>query len=1476
MPTTTGKRSVYVSSTYVDLKEHRAALKIALEKAGFDVECMEKYPAFEERPQDYCLADVAAADVYVLLIAHRYGYRPPEDNPENRSITHLEYEEAGRHPGKPRLAFTVDQDHPWPPRQMDDGEDKRDLTAFRKVVEQRHGVGRFTTADKLSTLVLQALQRLDLRLSTETGQRSYTAQDPQVCAARDSEAEMARVFDLYCQKASTAWDIIDLSQLPEGDVHMATQKLLLRSLYMPLRVRFGRTNRVSDKDGQLKRFEVDRDLTRRLAAGQIDHLDSSDIGAMEAPMSVGERLATSKHLVVLGDPGGGKTTMLRWLATTYLLRHLGDPVADQIPDVETLPAQPWFPVLIRCRDIGAEDLCRSFSDVLTIQLRKTGLRRDEARIMDAIIDERIAKGEILLLIDGLDEITDRTVRMMFCEELERVAARYPETPILVTSRIVGYREMPYRMGKGFDHGVISDLQAEDKEHFAKRWVEVTESHQTEEERTKSGLELIEALRSTDRIKRLTGNPMMLTTMALVKRQVGKLPTKRSKLYAQAVNVLLNWNQRVYEQIDADEALPQLEYLAYEMCRRGVQRLSSKEVLDLLHQIRKDYPDIWPIHERKPQIFLNKIEERSGLLMRSGDIWQPSQRQEKAVWEFRHLTFQEYLAARALISGFYPASQEQGQSLTDQVAHLATPLQNNGRKDARSTTGQANVPDAWREALRLLVADCRHQDVNGVLLSILHPTAKEDPAISHLPRTVLAAQCLAEEPYVRPEIAKEVLDQFVSLVGSNEGVADINTTVERTALEVWQSTWKAMLQTSLIRGFCEGNPLTRANCGGVLAQLLGQALETREVSPETITSQLLVNLGSTNRAEAISAALTVVQLAYQGRLHCSDDLVKGLFSLLERSGAEASAAIWALGWLCVNPPSDPEQRAAIFNDRLAPPVLASCWEGASECGWHPSEWQTSQLLEALKQPIAEEGGGKRHLLRLLGKSVQPRVALPLLGCVADPDASVREAARDALGWLANHLPAPLPPDHLDALEDAIGAQLVKNGSLPEVERCDGLVVVALFGRECLLWEVLDDQDAPVALRRRAAEALGLVAFRCGDGDQRRRLRQELEPWLRSDALDLLVEDEEDWAEHDRLLPLLQGASRGLQLAATADFPRLGEHTAVEVPMLTLTARQDGQDGQGVRIGTEVVERAVWHLPLPAGEQLELVVVPAGEYWIGSPEEEEGRELYRHLLEARTNVNVEARRLVRLESFALSRHLITQAQWQAVALLPRLERDLNPTPGSYKPDDLWERFAQRGGLPVESVSWLDCQEWLRRLNRWLLELWSALEGQGDPPQLALPGEGQWEVACRAGESTPFHFGDTLDASWANYDGNYTYGPGRKGAFRRRPSLVGAHGLVNRWGLAEMHGQLLEWCGDQWHPNPIGEGWPSDGLPWEGLDPALEAQGTAQKNWKLLRGGSWLDYPLYCRAAVRLSLLPAIIGTFVGLRPCCLLPPGSLLGS
>jgi formylglycine-generating enzyme required for sulfatase activity len=502
--------------------------------------------------------------------------------------------------------------------------------------------------------------------------------------------------------------------------------------------------------------------------------------------------------------------------------------------------------------------------------------------------------------------------------------------------------------------------------------------------------------------------------------------------------------------------------------------------------------------------------------------------------------------------------------------------------------------------------------------------------------------------------------------------------------------------------------------------------------------------------------------------------------------------------------------------------------------------------------------------------------------------VASERRDAIAKLAAMAAAPQDAERRAARDVAsrrlarvLAEELSDLQAERRVEQQEAAVVLGLIGTEtgiAALEGLASDAAQPPQLRRAALEALGLVAR--DQAEHREPIEAFLEAQLCAVSLDLLVagkesgaQHEEGWAEHDRHLPPLQGASRGLQLAASAALPLLGSAPGRAVPMLTLTALQEGE---GLRIRTEVVSPPVWRLPLPewpgeAPQQLELVVVPGGEYTIGSPQMEAGRDVYTQFRQKCEGVNVEAERKVSLKPYALVRHPLSQAQWRTVAALPKLERDLSLSPGTYKPDGLWESHAQPGGLAVDSVTWNDCQEWFKRLNGGLQEKWRAMGGIGDPPVFGLPSESQWEAACRAGGSTPFHFGDTLDASWANYDGNYTYGRGRTGAYLQRPVVVGGFGLVNRWGLAELHGQLSEWCADQWHRDPVA-GSAGDGSPREDPDPDLE--GNQEQIFRLLRGGSWIDIPRDARAAFRDGGRPAGVNTLVGVRPGCFSPPGLFL--
>ncbi len=1170
MPNSKGQPTVYVSSTFIDLEGHRAALKIALEKVRYDVDCMEKYTAFDQRPLDRCLADVAAADVYVLLIAHRYGYRPPENNPQRRSITQLEYEQASRH-GKPRLVFTVDRHHPWPPPWIDRNADADDLAAFRAELEASHGVNRFTTPDQLASLVLQALQALrpPSMEAASPPAPTYTPAHLQSWVERHQPQLFAAFRGLPSVQARQVHVPLEVCLIPAGAAATEGPRLLQPEDLQPL---------------------------------------------LEA--------AGSQVLLLSGDGGAGKTSLAFEIARWWLEGKPGGMVR--------------LPVLIET----ALGLRETLVDRVRSWLRHQLASATEQELAPKLVEALLAAKRLIPIVDHLSELTPAA--------REQLLAALPAGLVLVTSR-------------------------SDHDRFPERPLSRIVPQRIAVERLQAFF--LDYLRRKGQSEALSDDDLM-PAQAQLKRIVGDKP----------ITVLL-------AQMFIDDVIANRE--------QGLLAGSVPELM-LSYVRRLDTPADPALRRRAGLEISEKLVQRALRVValashRQGPGGQPL---------FQPLEFSDALARRALL-----AQEPEGPGLTRQ---------------------QAEALLGYLIELRLL----------------LQPGAALDRL--RFPLDPLADHLAAAEQFERLE-----------------------------------------------------------------------ALALESAEPEQAAAPW----------EAFLAALEPRPAAERERM-------RG-FLLALRDGAMEAQGRRALAM----PPQVP--------DRLA------------ELGFLDPEGERYRLaLQRARKWMWELG---------VPVASERRDAIAKLAAMAAaPEDSQRRAARD----VASRRLARLLAELLSELQ-----------AERRLEQQEAAVVLGLIGTETgieALEGLAGDGAQPPELRRAALEALGLSARDC-HGSERysllERIEAFLEEQLRADALDLLVEGEAGWAEHDRRLPLLQGASRALQLAASVDLPLLGSGPGREVPMLTLTALQEGE---ALRIRTELVTPAVWRLPLPGGEQLELVVVPGGEAGIGSPETEQGRDWYANQRDGckdpqtQRPLNVEAQRTVQPERFALARHPITQAQWQAVAMLPRLERDLNPTPGSYKPDDLWERFAQPGALPVDSVSWFDCQKWLGRLNRWLLEQWSELGGQGDSPQLALPGEGQWEAACRAGVNTPFHFGDTLDASWANYDGGYTYGSGRKGVYRQRPVPVGFFGLVNRWGLAELHGQLFEWCGDQWHPDPTGEGWPSAGQPWEGVDPTLEALGTAQKELRLLRGGSWFVVPLNCRAADRLSSLPANVDAIIGVRPCCLLPPGFLLGS
>jgi formylglycine-generating enzyme required for sulfatase activity len=214
--------------------------------------------------------------------------------------------------------------------------------------------------------------------------------------------------------------------------------------------------------------------------------------------------------------------------------------------------------------------------------------------------------------------------------------------------------------------------------------------------------------------------------------------------------------------------------------------------------------------------------------------------------------------------------------------------------------------------------------------------------------------------------------------------------------------------------------------------------------------------------------------------------------------------------------------------------------------------------------------------------------------------------------------------------------------------------------------------------------------------------------------------------------------------------------------------------------------------------------------------------------------------------------------------RWGRELDPEPSFFQPRrNPKARNIGKGGFslvqgesnsdqrPVDTVSWHDAMEFCNRLS------------QRTGRHYTLPSEAQWEYACRAGSTTPFAFGATLTAELANYNANTTYGEGPKGTNRKQTTPVGLF-PANAWGLQDMHGNVYEWCLDHWHDSY--EGVLADGSAW--LKPS-----ASEEEPRLLRGGSWVGSPRFCRSAYRGLDQPDGADFNVGFRVVCL-PQGPSL--
>ncbi|MGG0188249.1 NACHT domain-containing protein [Bacillus rhizoplanae] len=444
--------------------------------------------------------------------------------------------------------------------------------------------------------------------------------------------------------------------------------------------------------------------------------------------AVGDILGNSSRLTILAGPGGGKSTLLKRIAISYAFPERKELIDDQ------LPVRPWFPLFIRCRQLDFSANTSIMDILLEIPHRaEIGGLTNEFGIL---VNQVLQNGSALILVDGLDEIADESLRVAFVHQLRVFLATYPKANIVITSRKAGFRIIGGALIPHCKHYELAEFDYNDVERLTISWhKEVVGDNQDVYVEARK---LATSICNSYRLMNLAKNPLLLTTLLLVKRWVGQLPTRRSVLYGKAIEVLLmTWNVEGHEPLDQEEVIPQLSYVAYSMMLDGVQSISLKRLKELLISARKQMPEILGYTKMSVQEMIDRVESRSSLLVLNGHEIENGTLYP--IYEFQHLTFQEYLASKAIVEGYYL---------------------NQSEKDTLWSLLQPHLKDeTWKEviALAAVLSGRKVQPVVKELLLLLKEDSNNRNTKETVELTNLLLQCILDEIQISPDLLQECFE-----------------------------------------------------------------------------------------------------------------------------------------------------------------------------------------------------------------------------------------------------------------------------------------------------------------------------------------------------------------------------------------------------------------------------------------------------------------------------------------------------------------------------------------------------------------------------------------------------------------------------------------------------------------------------------------------------------------------------------------------
>ncbi|MBI3732071.1 MAG: HEAT repeat domain-containing protein [Chloroflexi bacterium] len=858
------------------------------------------------------------------------------------------------------------------------------------------------------------------------------------------------------------------------------------------------------------------------------------------PVDLSLVLREHPRVAILGGPGAGKTTLMRFLALHFaramqtVAESESAPFRPAAPPVRDHDGNDYgearLPILLRVAvyaDAFTKDRALSLREFLPTAF---GSVDAPTEALGEVLYNALRNGRALVLLDGLDEIIEAGDRVEITRRIEEFAAGlHPHNRFVVTSRIAGYRSAP--LGGGFAHFTLRELARPQIEKFLNRWCPAVERFHTPtaadaEVARRAQIEIdgiVKAVDKNEGVKRLAANPLMLTVLALIHHAGAHLPSRRVELYELAVKTLLeDWelargipSGKVVKENEARRMLGPLAHWLHASKSRG--EASEGEVKDQLAQALGTWRGLPPDHqdvETAVDEFLQRVREHTGIFV---------ERAPK-VYGFMHLTFEEYFAARELVRR------------RDQTARRIYERRHQPRWEEPIRLAISFLSDDYPDDASDLIRTAILAEGEDATVQGYEPSRYEDILHRDL---LLAGRCMGDCVGVDAALRQRVVRQLLMIYFDRQG-AGAYEPLRRRIIGHLRDIQGTEAGEDALRGFLSALNHESEDLRGDAAEALGQLGNT---IPEVPTA-LLTALNDKNERVRRNAVMALGRIG-----HATPEVLIALLTALndEHEGVRGNAVL-ALMWLGNTTPAVLTALLTALNDKNEG-VRGNAVGALGRLGNATPE-VLAALLTALNDKSKGVRGNAAQALGRLGNAT-PEVLAALLTALNDADEDVRRSAALALGRSGD-----ATPEVLTALVTALNdkSKGVRGNTVVALGRSGDATPEVLAA----LLTALKDKNGGV--RGNAAQALGrighatpevLIALLTALNDDKEYVRGNALVtlgWLGNATPEVLA----------ALLTALNDKNGGVRGNAAQALGRLGNATP-EVLAALLTALNDKSKG-----------------------------------------------------------------------------------------------------------------------------------------------------------------------------------------------------------------------------------------------------------------------------------------------------------------------------